>query len=272
MKRWMRWSPAPVTARTTASRNTCSWATCRSTRKARPRRRPWNTRSTTGRSSAWRRRWGARTSPPRSASAPRTGSTPSIPPPASCARASATAASAPVRVDASGYGTDYTGAMPGGIPGTCRRTWRPGRRTGGDGQLLARLDAVFDAKVDPKVFAHMEDITGLIGWYAHGNRPATNVAYLYAYAGQPWRTQARLKADHGHAILPTIDGLAGNDDLGQMSAWYVHRARLLPGGAGQQPVHPRSPVRAQGDAEPANGKRFQRGRRRPERCECHVGG
>ncbi|MCG2963434.1 glycoside hydrolase domain-containing protein, partial [Escherichia coli] len=64
---------------------------------------------------------------------------------------------------------------------------------GGADKLLARLDAVFDAKVDPSIFEHMEDITGLIGWYAHGNEPSHHVAYLYSYAGQPWRAQSRLK-------------------------------------------------------------------------------
>lgn len=92
---------------------------------------------------------------------------------------------------------------------------------GGDDKLLARLDAVFDAKVDPKVFAHMEDITGLIGWYAHGNEPSHHVAYLYAYAGQPWRAQARLTQIMDTQYHAGPEGLAGNDDLGQMSAWYV---------------------------------------------------
>lgn len=87
--------------------------------------------------------------------------------------------------------------------------------------LLARLDAVFDAKVDPAVFEHMEDITALIGWYAHGNEPSHHVAYPYASAGQPRRTQERLARIMATQYKPTPDGLAGNDDLGQMSAWYL---------------------------------------------------
>ncbi|MNV71136.1 Glycosyl hydrolase family 92 [compost metagenome] len=70
----------------------------------------------------------------------------------------------------------------------------------------------------------MEDITGLIGWYAHGNEPSHHVAYLYAHAGQPWRTQARLKQIMDTQYADRPDGLAGNDDLGQMSAWYVFTA------------------------------------------------
>jgi len=131
----------------------------------------------------------------------------------------------PFDPSASGYGTDYTEGnawqyswyVPQDVAGLAAAH-------GGSDALLKRLDAVFDAKVDPKVFEHMEDITGLIGWYAHGNEPSHHVAYLYAYAGQPWRTQARLKQimDSQYAARP--DGLAGNDDLGQMSAWYVFTA------------------------------------------------
>lgn len=125
----------------------------------------------------------------------------------------------------SGYGSDYTEGnawqyswyVPHDAAGMIAAL-------GGDATLIDKLDAVFDAKVDPKLFAHMEDITGLIGWYAHGNEPSHHVAYLYDFAGQPWRTQERLKriVDSQYADRP--DGLAGNDDLGQMSAWLVFTA------------------------------------------------
>ncbi|GGD32369.1 GH92 family glycosyl hydrolase [Pseudoxanthomonas indica] len=125
----------------------------------------------------------------------------------------------------SGYGSDYTEGnawqyswyVPQDVAGLARAH-------GGEDALLARLDQVFDAKVDPKIFEHMEDITGLIGWYAHGNEPSHHVAYLYAYAGQPWRSQARLGAIMRSQYAARPDGLAGNDDLGQMSAWYVFTA------------------------------------------------
>jgi len=131
----------------------------------------------------------------------------------------------PFDPSASGYGTDYTEGnawqyswyVPQDVAGLAAAH-------GGEDKLLARLDAVFDAKVDPKIFEHMEDITGLIGWYAHGNEPSHHVAYLYAYAGQPWRTQARLGNIMKTQYAPRPDGLAGNDDLGQMSAWYVFTA------------------------------------------------
>lgn len=68
---------------------------------------------------------------------------------------------------------------------------------------------------------HQADITGLIGQYAHGNEPSHHMAYLYNYAGKPWKTQHRVRE-----ILHTMyhnqpDGLSGNEDCGQMSSWYV---------------------------------------------------
>ncbi|RPE79816.1 GH92 family glycosyl hydrolase [Vulcaniibacterium tengchongense] len=159
---------------------------------------------------------------------------------------------------ASGYGSDYTEGnawqyswyVPHDVAGLARAH-------GGEDRLLARLDQVFDAQVDPEIFAHMEDITGLIGWYAHGNEPSHHVAYLYAYAGQPWRTQARLARIMATQYAPRPDGLAGNDDLGQMSAWYVFTA------LGFYPVAPGSneyvigrPFLPRATLNLPNGKRF----------------
>ncbi|GAA3924284.1 GH92 family glycosyl hydrolase [Luteimonas lutimaris] len=164
----------------------------------------------------------------------------------------------PFDPDASGYGTDYTEGnawqyswyVPQDVAGLAAA------HDGAD-KLLDRIDAVFDADVDPAVFEHMEDITGLIGWYAHGNEPSHHVAYLYAYAGQPWRTQARLKQIMDTQYKPTPDGLAGNDDLGQMSAWYVFTA------LGFYPVAPGSneyiigrPFLPRATLNLPNGKRF----------------
>ena len=131
----------------------------------------------------------------------------------------------PFDPSASGYGTDYTEGnawqyswyVPQDIAGLIAKH-------GGDKKFVARIDAVFNATVDPKLFEHMEDITGLIGWYAHGNEPSHHVAYLYDYAGQPWRTQERLKQIMDSQYAARVDGLAGNDDLGQMSAWYAFTA------------------------------------------------
>ncbi|MNN19182.1 Glycosyl hydrolase family 92 [compost metagenome] len=164
----------------------------------------------------------------------------------------------PFDPSASGYGTDYTEGnawqyswyVPQDVAGLAAAH-------GGNEKLMARLDAVFEAKVDPSIFAHMEDITGLIGWYAHGNEPSHHVAYLYAHAGQPWRTQARLKQIMDTQYAARVDGLAGNDDLGQMSAWYVFTA------LGFYPVTPGSnqyiigrPFLPRATLNLPNGKRF----------------
>jgi predicted alpha-1,2-mannosidase len=87
--------------------------------------------------------------------------------------------------------------------------------------LIAKLDAMFDQKVDPAMYAHVEDISGMIGQYIHGNEPSHHLAYLYMYAGAPLKTQARLKQIVDSQYKPSPDGLVGNDDLGQMSAWLI---------------------------------------------------
>jgi predicted alpha-1,2-mannosidase len=95
---------------------------------------------------------------------------------------------------------------------------------GGDQQLIAKLDAMVDAKVDPKQYASVEDISGMIGQYIHGNEPSHHLAYLYNYAGAPWRTQERLRQIVESQYRPAPDGLVGNDDLGQMSAWLIFKS------------------------------------------------
>jgi predicted alpha-1,2-mannosidase len=92
---------------------------------------------------------------------------------------------------------------------------------GGPGKLIARLDEMFDQEVDPATYANVEDISGMIGQYIHGNEPSHHLAYLYSYAGAPLRTQACLKQIVDSQYKPTPDGLVGNDDLGQMSAWLI---------------------------------------------------
>jgi len=108
------------------------------------------------------------------------------------------------------------------------------RELGGDKALVGKLDAMFDAKVDPAQYADVEDMAGLIGQYVHGNEPSHHMAYLYDYAGQPWRTAERLKQIVDSQYRPTPDGLVGNDDLGQMSAWMIFT------GLGFYPVAPAS--------------------------------
>ncbi len=95
---------------------------------------------------------------------------------------------------------------------------------GGDAAVVKKLDAMFEYDNSKLDYSHAEDIAGLIGQYIHGNEPSHHVAYMYAYAGAPWRTQARLKQIVESQYRPTPEGLSGNDDLGQMSAWLVFTA------------------------------------------------
>jgi predicted alpha-1,2-mannosidase len=123
------------------------------------------------------------------------------------------------------YGSDYTEGnawqyswfMPQDQGGLIRGL-------GGDAATIRRLDAMFDFDLSKVDYSHAEDIAGLIGQYIHGNEPSHHVAYLYDYAGAPWRTQERLAQIVSSQYKPTPDGLSGNDDLGQMSAWLVFTA------------------------------------------------
>jgi putative alpha-1,2-mannosidase len=78
-------------------------------------------------------------------------------------------------------------------------------------------------ELDDEHFAHTEDITrdGLIGNYVHGNEPGHHIPYLYNWAGAPKKTQERVRIDPGNHVRDAPDGLCGNDDAGQMSAWYI---------------------------------------------------
>jgi predicted alpha-1,2-mannosidase len=95
---------------------------------------------------------------------------------------------------------------------------------GGRERFVAKLDQLFALTVDPERFKQVEDITGLIGQYAHGNEPGHHTAYLYSYAGQPWHTQERIRQIMTTLYNETPQGIPGNEDCGQMSAWYVFSA------------------------------------------------
>ncbi|HEX8661619.1 MAG TPA: glycoside hydrolase family 92 protein, partial [Brevundimonas sp.] len=95
---------------------------------------------------------------------------------------------------------------------------------GGDAATVAKLDAMFDFDNTGLDYSHAEDIAGLIGQYIHGNEPSHHTGYMYVYAGAPWRTQARLTQIVNSQYHARPDGLAGNDDVGQMSAWLMFTA------------------------------------------------
>lgn len=94
---------------------------------------------------------------------------------------------------------------------------------GGPSRFSVHLDSLFTMFLPDKYFAETEDITreGIIGNYVHGNEPAHHVAYLYNWVGQPWKTQERVRMILEKQYKATPDGLGGNDDCGQMSAWYL---------------------------------------------------
>lgn len=94
------------------------------------------------------------------------------------------------------------------------------RLFGGDDGFVRKLDALFTA---PSTLPRNAppDISGLVGQYAHGNEPDQHAAYLYAYAGAPWKTQAMVRRLCTEMYKAEPDGVIGNDDCGQMSAWFV---------------------------------------------------
>ncbi len=92
---------------------------------------------------------------------------------------------------------------------------------GGDEAFIRRLDTLFVIETAEGHFDHVEDIAGLIGQYAHGNEPSQHIAYLYNYAGAPWKTQEKIHRIMENLFDNTPYGICGNEDCGQMSAWYL---------------------------------------------------
>ncbi len=94
---------------------------------------------------------------------------------------------------------------------------------GGANKFDNKLDGLFNAPTST-TGRQQADITGLIGQYAHGNEPSHHMAYLYDYIGKPWKTQEIVHRVVDSLYNTTYDGLPGNEDCGQMSAWYVWSA------------------------------------------------
>lgn len=89
--------------------------------------------------------------------------------------------------------------------------------------FIERLDSLFLASSELNADAN-PDITGLIGQYAHGNEPSHHVLYLYNYVGQPWKAARRIRQVMDELYTDQPAGLCGNEDVGQMSAWYIMSA------------------------------------------------
>ena len=120
-----------------------------------------------------------------------------------------------------GNAWQYTWQVQHDIPGLIKLF-------GGSAPFVKKLNEFFSLKL----VTSQNDVTGLIGQYAHGNEPSHHVAYLYALAGHPKRTQELIREIFDTQYHPTVDGLCGNDDCGQMSAWYMLSAM------GFYPVNP----------------------------------
>lgn len=126
-----------------------------------------------------------------------------------------------------GNAWQYAFAVLGDVPSLVRLH-------GGNQRFVAKLDELFDTDSD---MGHpISDVTGVIGQYAHGNEPCHHVAYLYSLAGAPYKTARRVRDIMLMEYDNTPEGLCGNEDCGQMSAWYVWSA------LGLYPVNPASGV------------------------------
>lgn len=102
---------------------------------------------------------------------------------------------------------------------------------GGEAAFAKKLDGVFYTPPDVKVGTYggmIHEMTEMValnmGQYAHGNQPIQHMIYLYNYVGQPWKTQARAREVMARLYQSTPDGMCGDEDTGQMSAWYVFSA------------------------------------------------
>lgn len=107
---------------------------------------------------------------------------------------------------------------------------------GGKDTFSTHLDSLFTMELADKYIEKNEDITrdGMIGNYVHGNEPSHHVAYMYNWTNEAYKTQARVRMIMSTMYGPTVEGLCGNDDAGQMSAWYIFS------GLGFYPVTPGS--------------------------------
>ncbi|MFT4033190.1 MAG: GH92 family glycosyl hydrolase [Siphonobacter sp.] len=149
-----------------------------------------------------------------------------------------------------GNAWQYTWLVPHDVKGLVKLL-------GGEKSFIQKLDSLFIVSGDMGNEAS-NDISGLIGQYAHGNEPSHHITYLYTYVGQPWKTAEKVRYILDDFYTDKPDGIIGNEDVGQMSAWYVLSA------LGFYPVNPvngayvfGSPVFDEATLKLGNGKTFQ---------------
>ena len=128
---------------------------------------------------------------------------------------------------------------------------------GGKAQYEQMLDELFAAKTETSG-RDQSDITGLIGQYAQGNEPSHHMAYLYNFVNKPYKTQAMIRKILEEQYANTPDGISGNEDCGQMSAWYIFSALgFYPVTPGSNEYIIGSPVVKSATINLENGKTFQ---------------
>ena len=118
-----------------------------------------------------------------------------------------------------GNSLNYSFYVPHDVPGLIEAM-------GGPEQFEANLDTLFTMHLPDEFFAGTEDVTreGILGGYVHGNEPSHHIPFLYAWTSSPWKTHYWQREIMNRMYRNNIDGLCGNDDCGQMSAWYIFSA------------------------------------------------
>ena len=145
-----------------------------------------------------------------------------------------------------GFTVQYTWYVPHDVQGHINEV--------GEDLYLARLDSLFEIEI-PDDVPGAHDIQGRIGAYWHGNEPCHQVIYLYNYLRQPWKAQARVREVIDRFYGNEPGSLCGNDDCGQMSAWYIFNCM------GFYPTAPSSNIYSIGSpAMPAVSMKLSNGR------------
>ncbi|MHC0445607.1 GH92 family glycosyl hydrolase [Flavobacterium sp. 3-218] len=131
---------------------------------------------------------------------------------------------------------------------------------GGNEKFKVRLDSLFNMHLPDKYFENTEDITrdGIIGNYVHGNEPSHHVVYLYNWTDSPWKSQDKIRMILKKMYRNGADGLGGNDDFGQMSAWYIFSSLgFYPVAPGSDEYALGSPLLKNAILNLENGKTFE---------------
>jgi predicted alpha-1,2-mannosidase len=130
---------------------------------------------------------------------------------------------------------------------------------GGKAQFTQHLDSLFTMELPDRYFADTEDISreGIIGNYVHGNEPSHHVAYLYNWTDAPWKSQDKIRMVLKDQYQTGADGLGGNDDFGQMSAWYIFSSfGFYPVAPGSTAYALGSPAVERAEIKLDNGEKF----------------